>query len=232
MIIYKVTNKINGKIYIGSTSLTFNRRKYYHFYDAFKKNSQKYFHRALRKYGKENFNWKILKEVNVKKEMLELEHKYIKKFNSYKKGYNLTLGFDNTTLGYKFTEEQKKYLSEKNKGHNNPNYGNKWTKKQKMEASKRQKENHKHLIGKNCPSKRLEVRKKLSEGKLGNKNPKSHKWLITYPNGKKIILYGGIKRFLKENNLTYMKITPMLKGKKDNYKGWIIKKMEGCYVSD
>jgi hypothetical protein len=49
------------------------------------------------------------------------------------------------------------------------------------------------------------------------------KWEITFPDGKQIILNGGIKRFLKENGLTYMMVLPMLKGKTETYKNWKIK---------
>ena len=58
MLIYKVTNTVNGKSYIGQTVQPMNVRKGGHLYSAFQQNSNFYFHKALRKYGKENFEWK------------------------------------------------------------------------------------------------------------------------------------------------------------------------------
>lgn len=54
MIIYKVTNLINNKIYIGQTRYSLNIRKASHLHQS-KNNSIVYFHRAIKKYKKENF---------------------------------------------------------------------------------------------------------------------------------------------------------------------------------
>lgn len=55
--IYKITNQINGKIYIGQTKYTSEWRWKTHLRDAFDEKSQNYnviLHRAIRKYGIEN----------------------------------------------------------------------------------------------------------------------------------------------------------------------------------
>lgn len=49
MLIYKATNKINGKIYIGQTHKSLEERKMCHKHDS--KNIDTYFYRAIRKYG-------------------------------------------------------------------------------------------------------------------------------------------------------------------------------------
>ena len=49
--IYKITNKVNGKSYIGQTRNTVEFRWRQHY----KAKDNKYFHRAIQKYGKENF---------------------------------------------------------------------------------------------------------------------------------------------------------------------------------
>ncbi len=58
MIIYKATNKINNKSYIGQTQHSLESRNSQHYRDY--KDSNTSFHKALRKYGKENFEWKII----------------------------------------------------------------------------------------------------------------------------------------------------------------------------
>ena len=60
--IYKITNQVNGKFYIGKTIKTLKNRFHNHCYDALKRDSTTYFHRAIRKYGKENF---ILEEIEL-----------------------------------------------------------------------------------------------------------------------------------------------------------------------
>jgi hypothetical protein len=52
--IYQITNKINNKKYIGKTIKSLSTRFYNHCY-ASKNGSTTYFHKALRKYGKNNF---------------------------------------------------------------------------------------------------------------------------------------------------------------------------------
>jgi predicted GIY-YIG superfamily endonuclease len=55
-IVYKATNKINGKIYVGKT-YNFEKRKKEHIYDI---DNDIPFHRALKKYGIDNFEWEII----------------------------------------------------------------------------------------------------------------------------------------------------------------------------
>lgn len=92
-VIYKVTNKINNKIYIGKT-YNFEKRKAQHLYDI---NDGLPFHAALKKYGINNFKWEIIDYSDNDKEIREKEIYWIKKYNSCiffeeSQGYNLTLG--------------------------------------------------------------------------------------------------------------------------------------------
>lgn len=109
--IYKYTNLINGKIYIGKT-YRLNIHKQEHKYSK----SDTYFHKALNKYGFENFKFEVIAQTDNDKTLIFLERYYIRKFNSFREnGYNLTLGGEGT-LGYNFSEEQKKKMSEVRKG--------------------------------------------------------------------------------------------------------------------
>lgn len=120
MIIYKVTNNMNGKIYIGLTTQTFLRRKREHIRKAIKCNSKLIFHNALRKYGEDNFTWDIIDSAETQEELNEKEIYWIDFYNSniYAKnsnGYNLTFGGGGTS-GLKLSEETKKKMSESRKG--------------------------------------------------------------------------------------------------------------------
>lgn len=102
MIIYKATNKINGKCYIGQTVKTLNKRIPSHKCDALTRNSSYGFHRALRKYGFDSFTWEILCECETKGEMNEMEYHYIKQYRSHgsENGYNMTWGGDGGPIMY------------------------------------------------------------------------------------------------------------------------------------
>jgi len=98
--IYKITNKINNKIYIGYTTQKLNVRYSQHLTSAFRKKSKTAISSAIRKYGKDNFILDIIEKTNVcKKELLELEVKYIEQYNSNNKliGYNLTKGGESSS---------------------------------------------------------------------------------------------------------------------------------------
>ena len=90
--IYKITNKINGKVYIGQTIKTVEKRFIQH-----KNNSNKeYFsqiilYKAFNKYGIENFVCEEIEEVD--NSLLDEREKYwIEYYDSYFNGYNSTLG--------------------------------------------------------------------------------------------------------------------------------------------
>ena len=93
--IYKITNNINNKIYIGLTCRDVSRRWIEHCSKA-KQQDGFYLHNAIRKYGKENFTISIIDQTSSIDELKQLEQQYIKKYHSNNKeyGYNLTLGGD------------------------------------------------------------------------------------------------------------------------------------------
>ena len=96
--IYKITNLVNGKEYIGQTSLSIQERFKQHIHDA---NKGYYNHRplynAFNKYGIENFIIEELEECNTE-EVDQKEIEYINKFNTYSNGYNATLGGEGTII--------------------------------------------------------------------------------------------------------------------------------------
>lgn len=105
--IYKFTNRINGKVYIGQT---YNLQTRLNSHKSKALNTKNKFYNAVRKYGWENFELSILSTitVNTKEELStlldKLEIEYIKQYNSYKSGYNSTLG-GHSKRGYKLSEE-------------------------------------------------------------------------------------------------------------------------------
>jgi group I intron endonuclease len=94
--IYKITNKINNKIYIGFTSKTLEERFKEHVHKSNKNTENKtYFHKAIKKYGKENFIIEVLDTSNDGDYCLNvLEPYYINLYNSRDNniGYNIGVG--------------------------------------------------------------------------------------------------------------------------------------------
>jgi group I intron endonuclease len=93
MIVYKVTNMINGKVYIGKTKSDLKVRKAAH-YQSVNRKSKTNFHRALSKWSRTDFKWEILGEYNTNEDMDTAEINYIKEYDTYKSGYNMTKGGD------------------------------------------------------------------------------------------------------------------------------------------
>lgn len=90
--IYKITNNINGKIYVGKTEFCVEKRFKEHCNDSKRRKNEKrplYF--AMKKYGIENFSIEILEETDNPSER---EIYRIKELNSFKEGYNATTGGD------------------------------------------------------------------------------------------------------------------------------------------
>lgn len=150
IIIYKATNKINGKGYVGQTVRTLEERKVEHKRKA-NKNTDSYFHRAINKYGvATGFIWKELCICNGKEEANRFEIGLIKRMGTRKpSGYNCTSGGEGPhrfkqaaevcatnskrmmgnkiALGLKRTDETKAKMSKAGMGNTNGS-GNKGTK--------------------------------------------------------------------------------------------------------
>lgn len=87
--IYKATNKINGKSYVGQTC-DFRSRVWQHQRCYEKEDCD--FHRAIKEFGFDNFSWEIIETCESEDRACELEKYYIEKFNTYRDGYNMTKG--------------------------------------------------------------------------------------------------------------------------------------------
>lgn len=146
-VIYKFTNKINGKVYVGQT--IHEKARYKNHLSNKRENIKSLIDKAISKYGIENFDYEILyrctgerEEVIKKLNIKEIE--YIEKYDCLvPNGYNLQTGGNMrftiteetrkklSECGRKqWTEEKRKIWSEQMKGHEN------WLKSQSEEAKK------------------------------------------------------------------------------------------------
>ena len=111
MFIYRITNTVNGKFYVGKTTKTLEERLQRHFYSA-KYGSQTYLHRAIRKHGHDKFIVEQL-ESNVN-DLDEAEERYIAELNPH---YNMTTGGEggDTSDSPNFKRSMKEYHKNKPK---------------------------------------------------------------------------------------------------------------------
>lgn len=183
MVIYKTTNLVNGKIYIGQD--TKNNNHYFGSGNLIKK--------AIKKYGVVNFKKEILCFCETQKELNEMEQKFILENNSTDKsiGYNICFGGTNGTMlnrkhseqtrqymseirtGVVFTDEHKKNLSESHKGKTiSDKTKEKMSKSQKLVKHKPMSEETKEKIRNAKKGVKLseETKRKMSESHRGEKN--------------------------------------------------------------
>lgn len=165
-IVYRVINKINGKIYIGVTRRTLYTRKLEHIRLSKVSNPNYIFHKAIKKYGIENFIFEIIDYFIINKECIEKEKYYISEYNTFYKnnGYNMTLGGEGV-LGhvYHHTDETKKQISLSMKGIKKTEE----TKRNMVEAQKKRNIWYKYRHSK-------EAKQKISNAlKIRKRNPMS-----------------------------------------------------------
>lgn len=200
MIIYKAVNKINNKIYVGKTIRSLkDRKKDHHKKSEWKRNSNSVLYKAIRKYGKENFEWSIVEECDSIEELSEREKYYIKKLKSLisQNGYNMTTGGEGGDI-----------ISL------HPN-------KEEISNKKRKSMKGKNAGDKNA-AKRPDIRKKISntikkiqEG--GIKSPSNRIWKITYPNGD-IFITVYLRGFCEDRNGWKYENLISAKNRNRNYK--------------
>lgn len=169
MIIYEITNLINGKKYIGKD----------------RKNNPTYLGsgtallRAVKKYGRKNFNKRIIEKCKDLEHLDEREIYWVDYFNAVKsrKYYNIKRGGSGGPTPKHYTNEFRQKMSELEKGENNPMF-NKNHKEESIELMKQKAigrwtlewfiEKYGEIKGQQKYDKR---NKKLSEDRKGEKNP-------------------------------------------------------------
>ena len=119
--IYQIRNKINGKRYIGQGA-ELKRREQKHF-SMLKSGNHDNLHlqRAYNKYGKENFEFKIILYAESD-ELTRYEQELVDKYKP-EELYNICLECVNNILGVRHSEKTKRKISVAHTGEKNHNYG-------------------------------------------------------------------------------------------------------------
>ena len=114
MLVYLITNLVNGKRYAGQTTQRLSQRWSAH--QRFKPKGKSHIYFAIQKYGVQNFEIEPLIIVHRREDLDFYETFLIKEFDltNPSKGYNLSLGGKGSS-GYKHTEEALRKISEASK---------------------------------------------------------------------------------------------------------------------
>ena len=199
--IYKYTNKVNGKVYIGKTRTSLQRRA--------GRNGERYsqctyFGNAIKKYGWDNFEPVILEDNLTPEEATIKEVEYIKEYDSTNpaKGYNLV-----DTVQSDFSDKTIEKLSNRNKGKNNPMWG------------KHLSERHKDII-RECNRNRVftdEMRANASRARKGVPNLHRRKPVMCIETGK---MYCSQEEAAKDIGGCGSQLGRCCNGKRKTYKGF------------
>ena len=213
-VVYKAINKINNKSYIGQTTQSLNKRISNHVTDAFLGRDNMYFHKAIKKYGKDNFEWEIVGKYSSLDELNEAEKYFIRKYNTFKNGYNLTEGGEGLLgcsgklapmYGRHLSKEAKQKIGTAHKG-------SKRSKESKRKMSEAKK-------GKKLSKKHKEALKGLHRG---NNSVLAKKYMLITPEGENILIHGLIEfcKTYEKDDLNYKSLSACATGKYKQHKGY------------
>lgn len=116
--IYIITNTVNDKIYIGQ-SVQFDKRKADHLSNY--KRIDYHIYRAMRKYGIDKFSIEPICSVLKYEDLSDLETQFIIEYDSFKNGYNMTMGGEGC-VGRKSDQSHIDKIS----GKGNPSWKGQW----------------------------------------------------------------------------------------------------------
>ena len=238
--IYKIENRINGKIYIGKSKnikKRFIQHKYYLTKGLNPKTYNRYLKNSVEKHGIENFCFSVLETFEEIDEYLlaEAEIKWMDYYNSYNsdKGYNLKRDSSTKT---EMSDSTKKLMTKSRIGELNGNYGNKWSDEQKKIMSEIKKEHLKNsdsygdewkakISAKSKElwkdeNKKKQMAKKVAKAKQKYKFHQYDKKSIDY-----IKTFDSVEDIILENpSYKWQNIYSVCNGYKKSYMGFIWKK--------
>lgn len=205
MIIYKIVNKKNNKCYIGQTVNDLKSRINVHF-----SGSGTVMQKAVKKYGKEYFDYYIIDTASSIEELNSKEIFWIKFYKSLttQNGYNVQSGGNNKKL----TENRKLFISEQTKkAMKRPEVKNKlgrvWTEEQKKEKSKQMSglvlsESHKKNISDSLKGKKKSKKhiENIKKGKTGIKYTIKNRYYMTDEHKESIINSNKKYKNVEERN--------------------------------
>lgn len=188
--LYRITNQFNGKVYIGQSNKETERWRQHKYY-ARQDEPLQYIHRAMAKYGVENFIYEVIATCQTQNDADELETQLIVQYDSRDKnnGYNVAPGGDHPwnaglpselqpMFGKQQSDYQKQKMSETHTGMKLPPHTDEWKQRQKKwmtgrPASKETREKIAEANRNKVVSN--ETRDKMSSSHLGSSLSEKHR---------------------------------------------------------
>jgi group I intron endonuclease len=191
--IYKITNLINQKVYIGQSDRLKSREREHFYRLERKEHNNEHLQRAYDKYGRDNFIFECIEETD------DLSNRELFWINEYG-GINSELNYNlKDPLTMKWSNYTRVKQSKSIMGEKNPNFGRTWTQKQKDEASKKKKG---VSLEKRIGKEKADLAKiNMGKGQLGRKHPQKVKDKIRKANeGENNPAYGMGERQAGDKN--------------------------------
>lgn len=229
--VYKHTNLHNGKVYIGITSTSVEKRSGSHG-EGYKKNAL--FYRAICKYGWDSFSHEVLLSGLGIEDTSAAEIELIAKYNSTdpRFGYNISSGREYGRAGVPYSENEKRLRSEKMSGSKNPCYG-KFGSDHPAYGYKHTEESKQKFVSKiRGKTRSVETREKLRNHKLsvgewcGDNNPMSGKTYGAAPQARKVVcvetgvIFDSAKRAAELVNAPSTSISAACSGRQKTCRGF------------
>jgi group I intron endonuclease len=193
-IIYKITNTINGKVYVGLTTQGLASRMSEHKYRLLRNKRDHKLYRAFRKHGFENFKFEAVCTALNEKDLPDLEMGFIRRYDSFINGYNMNIG------GSMVSEETRNKLSEIFKGRKITWY-DKILKSRMANPNRKQ---PKDYVAK------------------GANNVLAKSYLIQFPHNGYVYLVKGLREFCRVKGLTHSNLFATFNGGQNYHRGYRI----------
>lgn len=200
-VVYKIENRLNGKVYIGQSRKGFNVRRSEHLSRLKLGERTHRLYEAMRKHGIENFDFSVLCHALDPNYLGELERHLIAEFDSFRTGYNMTDGGDVTS------DETRQKLSKALKGRKAPWAKDNWDRRRANGTDK--------IDMKACTPR-------------GEANSKSKSYLVREPSGR-LLAVTGMNAFCKARGLDFKTMIDTLKGIQTHHKGYALLKRFNDY---
>jgi GIY-YIG catalytic domain len=193
-LIYRITNTVNGQVYIGLTRRGANVRWTQHKSRARLGVRKTRLYEAMRELGIENFKFEAICYVLDEKELPALERHFIAQHDSFHHGYNSTDG------GESLAPEARAKISKANKARKAPWAVNNWDRRRANGTAN------------------IDMRKHVPSGAS---NPQAKRYRVRDPNGVEFVVH-GMNAFCKANGLTFKAMCDTMNGVQTHHKGYVM----------